>query len=187
MRLFVALDIPEGVRRRVADYARELRRHARQARWARIEGAHITLKFIGEVPSDRLDPIRGALEPVRAPAPIEIGFRGAGFFGNDRRPRVLWVGIEASDALRELAEEIGCRLAPLGIAPESRPFAPHLTLARFDHPSEVGDLRAAIAGAGQPEFGSAVAREFHLYQSRLTPDGALYTNLATVVFAPETP
>lgn len=186
MRLFVALDIPEDVRRQIADFADELRRHAPRARWARIEGAHLTLKFIGEVIPGGLDPIRGALEPVRALAPIEIEFRGAGFFRNEHQPRVLWVGIRASAALAELAAEIERRLATLGIPPESRSFQPHLTLARFNHPSESGDLRGVIAGASLREFGRAVAREFHLYESRLSPGGPIYTRLETVVFVPET-
>ncbi|HVB34625.1 MAG TPA: RNA 2',3'-cyclic phosphodiesterase [Patescibacteria group bacterium] len=187
MRLFVALDIPEDVRGRIADFALELRRHAPKARWARAAGAHVTLKFIGEVPPDRLDAIRQALEPVRAPAPMEMEFRGIGFFRNDRRPRVLWAGVHAPATLRELAAEIERRLVPLGIPAESRGFEPHITLARFEHPSESGDLRRAIAEGGMPEFGRAVAREFHLYESRLSPNGSIYTRLASVVFAPELP
>ncbi|HVC00180.1 MAG TPA: RNA 2',3'-cyclic phosphodiesterase [Candidatus Dormibacteraeota bacterium] len=187
MRLFVALDIPEDVRRHIADFSLELRRHAPRARWARIESAHVTLKFIGERPPGELGPLRAAIEPVRAPSPIEIEFRGAGFFRNDRQPRVLWAGVHASAALAELAADIERRLAPLGIPLESRPFAPHLTLARFNDPSESGDLRQVIAGAGLREFGRTVTREFHLYESRRAPEGSIYTRLETVVFARETP
>jgi RNA 2',3'-cyclic 3'-phosphodiesterase len=185
VRLFVAIDIPEDVRRRVADFARELRKHDSRARWARIEGAHLTLKFIGEVPAEQLDPIRRGLQPVRAAAPMEIEFRGAGFFGNDRRPRVLWVGVHAPAGLDELAAEIENRLEPLGIPRESRPFHPHITLARFDRPHNSGELRQAVNGAAQREFGSVAAREFHLYESRLRPEGSVYTRLETIVFAPE--
>jgi 2'-5' RNA ligase len=186
VRLFVALDIPGEVRRSIADFALALRPHAPHARWARIEGAHVTLKFIGEMPAEQLDPIRHAIERVRAAQPIQLDFRGVGFFRSDRRPRVLWVGVHASTALAELTAEIERRLASLGIPPESRPFEPHLTLARFDRPSESGDLPQVIARSAVPEFGSTVAREFHLYQSRLAPTGAVYTRLETVVFAPET-
>lgn len=185
MRLFIALDIPEEVRRSIAEFALALRTHAPRARWARIEGAHVTLKFIGERPSDQIDAIRRAIEPVRADRPIRIEFRGVGFFLDDRRPRVLWVGIQAPATLAALAAEIESRLASLGISPESRPFEPHLTLARFDRPSESGNLRQVIAQSGAPEFGSTVAREFHLYRSELSPGGAIYTRLETIVFAPE--
>lgn len=186
MRLFVALDIPEDIRRRVADFARDMRTHAPRARWVRMDGTHLTLKFIGEVSSERLDSIRRALQPIRVAAPIEIEFRGAGFFPNDRRPRVFWVGIHAPAALAELAAEIERNLAPLGISPESRPFQPHLTLARFEHPSESGRLSQALGDGPGREFGSAIACEFHLYESRLQRGGAVYTRLETIVFARET-
>jgi 2'-5' RNA ligase len=183
VRLFVALDIPEEIRRRIADLALELRRHAPKAGWARTDGAHLTLKFIGERPAAELDSIRSALDPVRTSSPIEIAFRGAGFFENERRPRVLWAGVQAPEALHELAADIERRLAPLGIPPESRAFHPHITLARFDRPSESGDLPRMVATLAKQEFGSTISREFHLYESRLTPKGPLYTRLATVVFA----
>lgn len=185
MRLFVALDIPDTIRRSIADFALSLRPHAPRARWARIEGAHVTLKFIGETPAGRLDAIRQAIEPVRASGPISIEFRGIGFFPNDRRPRVLWVGVHASAGLAELAAEIEKRLVPLGIPAESRPFAPHLTLARFDHPAESGDLRQVVMKSPLPEFGSTVASECHLYESKLARGGSIYTRLETVVFAQE--
>ncbi len=185
MRLFVAIDIPDEVRRRIEAFTSEMRGRAPHARWVRVDGIHITLKFIGEVDPARVDGIRRALAPVRAPGPVEMAFRDSGFFPNDRRPRVFWVGIHASPVLAELTGEIERRLEPLGIAAESRPFRPHLTLARFDHPGESRDLCRALAQGGERDFGSAVAREFHLYESRIGPGGARYTRLETFVFAPE--
>lgn len=186
MRVFVALDIPEEVRQRIGEFAREMRDRAPQARWVRVDGIHVTLKFIGEVSPERVEEIRRALASVRAPAPVEMDFRDAGFFPDERRPRVFWVGIQASPVLAELAGEIERSLEPLGIARESRPFQPHLTLARFERPSTSGDLRRALAEGGQREFGSAVAREFHLYQSQIGKGGAKYTRLESFPFAPET-
>jgi 2'-5' RNA ligase len=187
VRLFIALDIPEEVRRRIGEFAREMRDRAPKARWVRVDGIHVTLKFIGEVPPERVESIRQALEPVRAPAPVKMEFRDVGFFPDERRPRVFWVGIHATSALAELAAEIEQRLEPLGIARESRSFRPHLTLARFERPSATGDLRRALAEGGAREFGSTVEREFYLYQSRIGPGGARYTRLGTFPFAPETP
>jgi 2'-5' RNA ligase len=186
VRVFIAIDIPEEVRRRIGEFAREMRDRAPHARWVRVDGIHITLKFIGEVPSERVEAIRRALAPVRASEPIRMDFRDAGFFPDERRPRVFWVGIHASPALAELAAAIEQSLEPLGIARESRAFQPHLTLARFERPSTSGDLRRALAEGGKREFGSAVARAFHLYESRIGPGGARYTRLETFVFAPET-
>jgi 2'-5' RNA ligase len=187
VRLFVAIDVPEDVRRRIAAFAAELRERAPRARWVRLDGVHVTLKFIGETPPERAEVIRQALAPVRTDAPVEMEFRGAGFFPSERRPRVFWVGIEATPSLAALAAEIERRLEPLGIAREARNFHPHLTLARFENPSESGELGRALAESGEREFGRAVTREFYLYESRLKPGGSRYTRLETYTFAPETP
>ena len=183
MRLFVALDIPEDVRAAIGALVAKLRGVCRNARWVRIEGAHITLKFIGEVPVEKAEDIKTALLAVPFPAPIKMSFRGLGFFPNDRRPRVLWAGITAGPELGALAAAVETALEPLGIAREQRAFSPHLTLARFDSPSELTRLHAGIAAAGSLEFGRAIAAEFHLYQSVLKRGGAEYTRLATFRFA----
>jgi RNA 2',3'-cyclic 3'-phosphodiesterase len=179
VRLFVALDIPEEVRAAISALVAKLQSACRSARWTRIGGAHVTLKFIGEVPAEKMEEIRSALAAVPFPAPIEMFFRGLGFFPNERRPRVLWAGIEASAGLGVLAAAMETALEPLGIAREQRTFSPHLTLARLDSPKGLDRLHAGIAVAGPLEFGAAIAKEFHLYQSVLKRSGAEYTRLAT--------
>src|SRR5580658_5066374 len=99
-----------------------LRDVARGARWVRPEGVHVTLKFIGETPPEQVSAIEGALRGARAAAPVEAKFRGAGFFPNERHPRVFWAGVEASPNLAELAGDVDRRLSALGIAAESREF-----------------------------------------------------------------
>lgn len=179
MRLFVALDIPEDVRAAIGALAEKLRSVCREARWVRIEGAHVTLKFIGEFPSDRLEEVKAALATNQFPNSIEVIYRGIGFFPNERRPRVLWTGIEAGAGLAALAAAVEAALEPLGIAREQRAFSPHLTLARFDSPKGLDRLRTAISAAGPLEFGSARVEEFHLYQSILKHGGSEYTRLAS--------
>jgi len=183
MRLFVAMDIPEGVRSMLAALIARLRPSHRDARWVRIEGLHVTLKFIGETPSEKVNEIKNALASIPPSPPIQINFRGLGFFPNDRRPRVLWAGIAAGPELSALASSVDTALASLGFPREERAFSPHLTLARFDTPRGLDALHAAIEKAGPFEFGSATAKEFHLYQSVLKPGGAEYTRLATFSFA----
>jgi 2'-5' RNA ligase len=179
VRLFVALDLPEEVRAAMARAAAKLRSVCASAHWVRLEGAHVTLKFIGEFPSDRLEEIKTALAAVAVPPPFKISFRGIGFFPDQWRPQVLWAGIEAGPELRALAESVNVSLAPLGIASERRAFSPHVTLARFKSPEKLEALRAAIAAGGPYEFGESIANEFHLYQSVLKPAGAEYTRLAS--------
>jgi RNA 2',3'-cyclic 3'-phosphodiesterase len=179
MRLFVAMDIPAEVRAAISAVVAKLRPAAPKARWVRIEGLHVTLKFIGETPEENVGAIRSALGSVPFRAPIEVRFRGLGFFPNPRHPRVFWAVVEADAALAALAASVDAALNPLGIPREVRAFAPHLTLARFDPPHAQETLHAAIEKSGPLEFGSTIAAEFHLYQSVLKRGGAEYTRLAT--------
>jgi len=179
MRLFVATDIPDEVRAAVAAVVARLRPASRDARWTRIEGLHVTLKFIGEIPEERVGAIVSSLKGVTFAKPVALSFRGLGFFPDERRPRVLWAGIEAGRELAALAAAVETTFIPLGIPCEGRAFSPHLTLARFDSPRGLERLRASIDGAGPLEFGSTIAKEFHLYQSILKRGGAEYTRVAT--------
>ena len=182
MRLFAALDIPEEVRAALVALVTNLRPVCRTARWVCVENAHVTLKFIGEASLEKFEEIKTALSQIRLAAPVDIIFRGVGFFPNERRPRVFWAGIEAGVELGALAEEVQAALEPLGIAREQRAFSPHLTLARFESTGGLRKLRAAIGAAGPLEFGHTIAAEFYLYQSVLKRGGAEYTRLATFRF-----
>jgi RNA 2',3'-cyclic 3'-phosphodiesterase len=187
VRLFVALETLSAVRENLAALIDELREadapsSKTKARWVRAENLHVTLKFIGHVDGEKLDAIRGALAEVRSDASVELRFRGLGFFPNDRRARVLWAGVEGSPNLATLADEIDARLAKLGIARETRDFAPHLTLARFDPPGISETLHAAAQKNAAREFGSVRTGEFHLFESKTRPTGAEYTRLSSFFF-----
>jgi 2'-5' RNA ligase len=183
VRLFVALDFPNAVRDALRELMVRLKPECRSAKWVRPEATHITLKFIGEVATEKLDRIHGALAAVHSADPVDMQFRGLGFFPNERRPRVLWCGVEASANLAELAANIDRALAPLGIPPESREFMPHLTLARFQ--SDGGprhDLEKLLRAAGDLksyDFGRTQESNFHLIESKLKPSGAEYRRLQT--------
>jgi 2'-5' RNA ligase len=190
VRVFVALDIPEEVRAALGKLIAKLRPACRAARWARIEGVHLTLKFIGEVQPEKIEPIKASLRQISFPDPVEMKFRNVGFFPNPRRPHVFWAGIEAGPELGALAAAVETSLEPHGIAKEQRTFSPHLSLARFGSQRGPGTgsafalnaLTKAISEAGPLEFGAGILNEFHLYQSTLKSSGAEYTRLATFRF-----
>jgi 2'-5' RNA ligase len=185
VRLFVALDIPEPVRAALIECSTKLSKTCRVGRWVRLEGAHITLKFIGEVPDDRVDSIRAALGEIRGFSPIEMRFAGLGFFPSTNRPRILWAGIETGPELAALAKSVEDRLAELEIEREKRDFRPHITLARFESPNGLDPLRDAISKLGVSNFGHATIREFCLYRSVLKRSGAEYTRVSTYSFSGE--
>jgi 2'-5' RNA ligase len=189
VRIFVALEIPQAVRDSLEQLCRQLAKRSPATRWTRLQGAHITLKFIGEKSVDELERIKAALREIPGRAPFEILFRGLGFFPNQRRPRVFWAGMEGNNHLAALAADVETQLAPLGIPREDREFRPHITLARIEPSDDVAALRAAVAefaaNTETNEFGRASAAEFHLHQSVLKSSGAEYTRLATFKFSPE--
>ena len=186
MRLFVAIEIPSEVRNALAAFVRELRGIAPQAKWVRAENLHITLKFLGETQPGKLRAIKDALASIHNGEPVTLNFRGLGFFPNEKRARVFWVGMEASPNLKVLAEGIDQGMHKLGYPLEDRPFAPHLTLARFEPPGFPTKLGLAIKENSSLEFGSLTAREFHLIESKLKPTGAEYTTLQSFPFVAET-
>jgi RNA 2',3'-cyclic 3'-phosphodiesterase len=181
-RLFVALELREEIRQAIGQLIARLKAVSEGARWARAEGMHVTLKFIGYAAEDQVGPIRSALQPIRSPQAVDLRFRGLGFFPNEKRPRVMWCGIAASPNLAPLAEDIEDALEPLGIAAETRDFVPHLTLARFSTPAKMPELARAAAEFQSHEFGQARETEFHLFESILRPSGAEYRRLASYPF-----
>jgi len=191
MRLFIALEIDEAIRERIARFMEGVRNFAADARWVKEESLHVTLKFIGEQPEEKVEPIKTALTTVVA-GRSEIQFRGYGFFPTPKSARVFWVGMECGPALGALADAIEGKMSALDIPREAREFSPHLTLARGgggsgsprrqrnDAPNRVFQhLQAKLAKLPSvPEFGTMIPHEFFLYQSQLSPKGSRYTKLA---------
>ena len=189
MRLFVAIDLEEGIREKVSRFLDGVRELAPGARWVTPQSLHITLKFIGEQDEAQLAAIGQRLSAVTSPA-MEIGLRGHGFFPTPNAARVFWIGIAASPALAALAAGVDHVLAELGIAREERPYSPQLTLARGggrsgapqwrkgDAPNATfGALQKRLGGMSPLDFGTMSAREFALYRSQLSPAGSKYTRL----------
>jgi 2'-5' RNA ligase len=183
LRLFVALDPPEPVRRRIATMQSDLRRaagrHADEVRWASPGNVHLTLQFLGAVPEERLEMLRGALAAVAAAArPLALEVKGAGGFPSARRPRVVWVGVGGEvEALAALAAELGRSLAPLGFPPDDRPLSPHLTLGRAREGRGASGLGGALAQVAGMEGAPWRADALLLYRSHLSPSGARYEPL----------
>ncbi len=181
MRLFVGLDIDDDIRERITEFVSTLKVRVPDVRFVGPETYHITLKFIGE--TAKFDEIREALERARV-APFNISFGGLGFFPNHRAPRVFWAGIHADEELAQLSKSVNAVLEPVGFAADAGPYRPHLTLARSGSgsprpkPGERSSPRlqrvAEIIASVQPQFGTMTAREYFLYESKLSPRGAQY-------------
>jgi 2'-5' RNA ligase len=176
MRLFTGLDLPAEVVHNLEQLLQRLRPTAR-IHWSLASNLHITTKFIGEWPEERLGELKAALAALESQPPIAVHVRKVGFFPNPHAPRVFWCGIEAP-GLETLAEHTDGATAALGIARETRAFSPHLTLARIKERLDLQALRQAVAALPSLDFGEFQAASFFLYQSTLKPSGSVYTTLA---------
>jgi RNA 2',3'-cyclic 3'-phosphodiesterase len=181
MRLFTGLDLPTAVVDGLEQLLVRLRPAAR-IQWSPPANLHVTTKFIGEWPEERLDELKSALATLPGRAAIPVHIHKVGFYPNAHSPRVLWCGIEAP-GLAELAADTDRAAASLGIASEKREYSPHLTLARIKQKMDLQPLREAIAAQPSLDFGQFEARSFFLYRSQLRPTGSVYTKLAEFPFS----
>jgi 2'-5' RNA ligase len=168
MRLFVALELPEAERGRLA----RLQRGLRGARWVGPEALHLTLRFIGEVDGRQAEDIDAALTTLRFDA-FPLVLAGVGRFGEGRKLRALWVGVEENPMLLRLQTKIEQLLQRAGLSPEARKFKPHITLARF----KGGNASRAVEFLAQHALfrGEAfLVRQVILYSSFLGQSGALH-------------
>ena len=178
MRTFVAIDIPNDIRRRIQELMDVLKPASSGIRWTRADGFHLTLKFIGEIAAEQVEAVKINLASVPTSSPIRIAIGGAGYFPNERSPRVIWLGIEGGQELAALAAQMEESLYRLGIAKEKRLFSPHLTLGRLRSPHKITAIQELLRRREPLEFGSFVAQEFSLYESRLSPEGSQYLKIA---------
>ena len=183
MRLFVALPLPDGVRERLARLANGLP----GARWVAPENLHLSLRFLGELDGAEAAEVDLALGRLRAPA-FEMSLSGVGHFGDGRNLRALWAGVEPNPALMGLQERVEQVLVGAGLAPEGRKFKPHVTLARFKR-NPGARLRDYLVDHGLLRLGPIPVRDFRLYSSFLSSQGALYQVEASYPLeaTPETP
>jgi 2'-5' RNA ligase len=184
LRLFVAVELPATVSSVLTRLQHELQRDPALARlrWVRPEGIHLTLKFLGETEAVRQPRIEEAIQRgVDGMAPFGLHLGTIGSFGPRDRPRVVWVDVGGEvDILTQLQRAIDRELEDAGFRRETRPFSPHLTLARVpeDRGRDVaGPLASAIAAGTAPGHAEIAVREVSLMHSKLGPAGAVYTRL----------
>ena len=180
MRLFVALDIPEAVRQNLAAMRRDFPAMASQLRWVPPQNFHVTLKFIGSVPPEKLQPIIEALRRVSLADRVQLRIRGVAWGVNAKTGVMLYAIMEDSKPLTALATAIDQQLERLGFTPENRTFMPHLTLVRAsrDLPANFQTaLRELAEQHKQYDFGSVTPEEFHLMESKTLPAGPIYSKI----------
>ena len=185
LRLFIAIELTEALRTSLAALQNDLKRQLspRVVRWTNPDGIHLTLKFLGDTPADRVEAIARAMEAAAVSfAPFSFTVAGFGCFPNLRRAKVLWVGLpEMPKALAGLQRATDLQLTRLGFDKETRSFSPHLTLGRVNKDISRADREKLVGVVAQAQvgvLGTVPVLETVLFQSDLRPGGAVHTALA---------
>lgn len=179
MRCFIAVDIPEMVKKEVMRATERARKSHRDLKWVEEENLHITLKFLGEVEREKIEKVKRVLDMItRAEAPFNLTTSEFGTFPKRGALRVFWLGIEGDlDEIKKLQERIEKELLKIGFDREDREFTPHLTLARAKRYSRE---RVTLDDLDLNEVKGKSFRinEVVLYESILRPEGPLYKKIS---------
>lgn len=183
LRAFIAIEIPSGIHQAIEKMTAPIRAalNASLVRWVPAENVHLTLKFLGDVSPANLELLEQMLiVEVSQHRVFEMEFRGLGAFPSPKRPRVIWIGIQAPAGLDALQHGIEAATATLGYPDEQRPFSPHLTIGRVkQNVGSVGmqQIRSALEETKVDSLGTTQVNAIHLFKSDLKPTGAVYTRL----------
>ena len=187
MRLFVAVEISDEAREIAAGVVERLRVELGakvSARWIDPGSMHLTVRFIGFVPDERVTAVLTALQPPLPVAPFDVSFSSCGVFPPSGVPRVIWIGLgQGRASLAAMHDEFNRRLHPLGFEPEARSFNPHLTVARVKQAP--ASVRRAIVETYVKPVQSHVAKAT-VFQSVVTRQGSRYQRVAEVGCLPST-
>ncbi len=181
IRCFIAIKLPEGIRRSIADLIAELRKAGTDVSWVPTEKIHLTLKFLGNTDDSLIPKLKERISKKLSHYNafyIKIG--GVGCFPSEKRPRVLWVGIENSDLLKSIQKDIDTEVAEFGFALDNRLFSPHLTIGRLRSQKGISEMIRRFAEFRTADFGAVEVKSIHFMKSELKPAGAEYTSIAEI-------
>lgn len=181
MRTFIAIELPEEIKRQIEQLQAPLKKTDAFVSWVKPKNIHVTLKFLGEVPEDKIGQVfsatQKALEGTRK---FTMSLKGAGAFPNLRRPRVIWIGTgSGEEELSHLAQRIEEEMEKIGFPKEKRKFSAHFTIGRVKSPKNIEKLMEKVQSSDfQTE--KIEVNEVVVMKSQLHPAGAIYTPLKKV-------
>lgn len=179
-RLFIGIELPDEVRRALAAVRNESPELDRALGWTRPAGLHLTLRFLGDTPAERMEAVRAGLQLLPARPSIGLHAAGLGLFGSAARPRVLWAGVKGElAALAALHRDVEEMCVGLGWPTERQGYAPHITLARARGRFAAADaLQTLLERRRRAVFGAFRAGAVVLFDTQLAPGGSIYTPIA---------
>ena len=186
IRAFIAVELPEDLKKELAALEMLLKNNGPPVvKWVDPESIHITLKFLGDISTDKVEKLVTAMdEAVKGIAPFHLEVRKLGAFPAPDRPQVIWVGVKGEvDKISGLRQKIEANCEQLRFSRESRPFTPHLTLGRVRdeaRPNERQRLGKLLTEISFTASKTVAVTEINLLKSQLTPAGAIHTIIGTV-------
>jgi len=182
MRAFIAIEIPDEIKREIVGLQEQLRETKVDASWPRPEGVHLTLKFLGETAEARIAEImNGIRTAARGTGPFRLEVKGMGTFPNPRNARVVWIGFGGEiEKLTRLQVAVEDAMAFIGMAREERAFTPHLTVGRIKFIRARDKWLKALDEVKDIILPGFDVEAVSLMKSELKPSGAVYTEMGRV-------
>ncbi len=189
IRTFIAIDLPPAIKHEldliVQSFKEKISKNA--VKWIKIENIHLTLKFLGDTPLEKIPKIKQELATLSNNIhPFSLTIENLGVFPGFSKPRVVWIGCMEENPqemnLVNLHKEVEAGMSKIGFAPDNKQFNPHLTLVRLSNnasPAEVKQVSEVVKLASIKSPGRFQVDSIHLYQSDLNPQGAKYSRLFT--------
>lgn len=186
IRCFIAVKLPEGIRRSIADLIAWLRNTGTGVAWVPADNIHLTLKFLGNTDQALIPQIKhGISKKLSLCSPFYIKIVGVGCFPSEKHPKVLWLGLKNTEVLGSISKEIDALVTGYGFPPEDRPYSPHLTIGRVRSQKGNAEMLRRFAEFREADFGELEVRSIHIMKSELKPAGAKYTSLAEIPIGTE--
>jgi len=184
MRLFVAVNIPQDIKEKISDFLAELNKQDLGVKWVDSGNLHLTLKFIGEAPFEKISGIEAVIkESAAGQKPFRVNLSGTGVFPDIHRPRVVWIGIgEGGYVLKNIA----LKLETLGAVDgnkEERAFSAHVTIGRIKSIEKAALLDKKLAEFKKTDFGSFTVENIDLMESVLHPGGPEYKCIRSITIS----
>jgi 2'-5' RNA ligase len=186
IRAFIAAEIDPQTKKKISNLISILKKSEADVKWVTEDQMHLTLKFLGNIEQDRIQEISDALSAIANKAfSFTIHLSKLGAFPNMNHPRVIWIGIDkGAESLEALNKKIETNLEKLGFPKENREFKPHFTLARIKSSKNILELIKTLEKNTFDSEGEIKINKLIIFQSILTPKGAIYTKLSTAELAP---
>jgi 2'-5' RNA ligase len=186
LRTFIAVDFQTEILTKIKEIVDYLRTQAPvdALKWVGRDNLHLTLKFIGEISQDKINRVKALMvDALNTSTAFTLEVKGLGMYPNAKKPRVIWLGIENVSGLVDLHKHLDRALSQVDIKPDTRPFSPHLTIARVRKnaaPNQVSLIGETLSQFKVGSLGITQIENVRLYQSELTPQGSIYTPLMTI-------